>query len=195
MNIPIDLQHTTLYTDRLILRPWTWDDLDDLYAYASVDGVGQMAGWKPHRSREESREILAKFLAEGCIFAIEHAADRRVIGSFGIHSAPWEKLSPEENPYPHLRSCSIGYVLAKPYWGQGLMPEAVRRVLQYLFEEQTADLVFISHYDFNHRSRRVIEKCGFQFLYESEHHAKQLDRTFLTKHYAMNRASYFERTQ
>ena len=195
MYLTIDLKTTTLYTDRLILRPWTLDDLDDFYAYASVDGVGQMAGWMPHRSREESREILAKFLSDGNIFSIEHAADHRVIGSFGIHSAPWEKLPPEENPYPHLRSCSIGYVLAKPYWGQGLMPEAVRRVLRFLFEERAADLVFISHYDFNHRSRRVIEKCGFQFLYESAHYARQLDQTYQTKHYAMNRASYFERTQ
>ena len=52
MYLTIDLKTTTLYTDRLILRPWTLDDLDDFYAYASVDGVGQMAGWNPHRSRD-----------------------------------------------------------------------------------------------------------------------------------------------
>ena len=191
MYLTIDLKTTTLYTDRLILRPWTLDDLDDFYAYASVDGVGQMAGWNPHRSRDETRQILEKFIEHGNVLAIEHREDRRVIGSLGLHKPPFESLPPEQNPYPHLQTCEIGYVLAKPYWGQGLMPEAVRRVQKHLFEELSADLVFVSHYDFNVQSRRVIEKCGFRFLYESEHLAKQLGKTYLTRHYAIDRASYF----
>ena len=52
MNTEIDISNVTLHTDRMILRPWRQTDLDDLYAYASVDGVGQMAGWKPHESKE-----------------------------------------------------------------------------------------------------------------------------------------------
>ena len=84
MYLPIDLKTTTLFTDRLILRPWTWDDLDDFYAYASVDGVGQMAGWNPHKSVDETRQILTKFMEHGNVFAIEHREDRRVIGSLGF---------------------------------------------------------------------------------------------------------------
>ena len=72
MYLTIDLKTTTLETDRLILRPWKTDDLDDFYAYASVDGVGQMAGWNPHRSRDESRQILEKFMEHGDVLAIEH---------------------------------------------------------------------------------------------------------------------------
>ncbi len=195
MYLTIDLKHTTLETDRLILRPWTWDDLDDFYAYASVDGVGQMAGWNPHRSRDESRQILEKFMEHGDVLAIEHREDRRVIGSLGMHKPRFESLPPEQNPYPHLQICEIGYVLAKPYWGRGLMPEAVRRVQTYLFEELSADLIFVSHYDFNTQSRRVIEKCGFTFLYESEHLAKQLGKTYLTRHYAIDRKRYFDQTK
>ena len=191
MYLTIDLKTTTLYTDRLILRPWTWDDLDDFYAYASVDGVGQMAGWNPHKSVDETRQILIKFMEHGNVFAIEHREDRRVIGSLGLHKPRFESLPGGENPYADLRTCEIGYVLAKPYWGQGLMPEAVRRVQTYLFEELAADLVFVSHYDFNTQSRRVIEKCGFRFLYESEHFAKQIGKTFLTRRYCLDRASYF----
>ena len=51
----------TIETDRLLLRPLTPDDLDDFYAYASVPGVGEMAGWKHHESLEESKTIL-KFM-------------------------------------------------------------------------------------------------------------------------------------
>ena len=191
MYIPIDLKHTTLDTDRLILRPWTWDDLDDFHAYASVDGVGQMAGWNPHKTVGETRDILQKFIEHGNVFAIEHRGDRRVIGSLGLHKPRYETLPSEGNPYADQRICEIGYVLAKPYWGQGLMPEAVRRVLQYLFEELAADAVFVSHYDFNMQSRRVIEKCGFAFLCEEDHTAKQLGKTYPARRYILDKNRYF----
>ena len=58
MNPNIDISGVTLKTERLILRPWRNSDLDDFYAYASVDGVGQMAGWNPHGSKEDTRTIL-----------------------------------------------------------------------------------------------------------------------------------------
>ena len=52
MNIPFDITGITIRTGRLLLRPWQAEDLDDLYEYASVDGVGQMAGWKQLVSTE-----------------------------------------------------------------------------------------------------------------------------------------------
>ena len=52
----------TLETERLILRAWRADDLEDFYAYASEPGVGERAGWKHHESREESRRILESFI-------------------------------------------------------------------------------------------------------------------------------------
>ena len=48
MNKPIDISNVIIQTERLILRPWKEADLNDFYEYASVDGVGQMAGWVPH---------------------------------------------------------------------------------------------------------------------------------------------------
>ena len=54
MNVPIDISEVILTTERLTLRPWRLSDLDDFFEYASVDGVGQMAGWKPHENKEES---------------------------------------------------------------------------------------------------------------------------------------------
>mgnify|MGYP006999078885 FL=1 len=55
MNTPIDISNVTLKTNRMIIRPWRQPALDDFYEYASVDGVGQMAGWRPHRSEEKKR--------------------------------------------------------------------------------------------------------------------------------------------
>ena len=41
MNADIDISQVVIRTDRLILRPWQESDLQDLYEYAKVDGVGQ----------------------------------------------------------------------------------------------------------------------------------------------------------
>ena len=48
MLAPVDITGVRLETERLILRPWTWDDLEDFFEYASIEGLGQMAGWLPH---------------------------------------------------------------------------------------------------------------------------------------------------
>ena len=69
MNIPVAISDVVLKTEHLTLRPWREEGLTDFYEYASVDGVGQMAGWNPHRSIEESREILTHFIKGKRVFA------------------------------------------------------------------------------------------------------------------------------
>ena len=155
MNAAIDISKVTLTTERLILRPWRSSDLDDLYEYASVDGVGQMAGWKPHESREESLEILRRFIDGKRTFALE--CDGKAIGSLGIEQYN-EKRFPE---FDEKRCREIGYVLSKAYWGRGLMPEAVRKVIKYLFEEVKLDVILCGHFLSNRQSARAQEKCGF----------------------------------
>ena len=160
MNAPIDITGVILKTERLTLRPWREDDLADLYEYARVDGVGEMAGWPHHRDLDESRRILNLFMAEKKTFALEHRG--KVVGSLGIETC-------EEGRYPELgladrRGREIGYVLSKDYWGRGLMAEAVKAVIRWLLEDVRLDFITVGHYVRNDRSRRVIEKCGFQFV-------------------------------
>lgn len=158
MNASIDISNTLLTTSRLTLRPWRESDLHDFYEYARVDGVGQMAGWNPHRSMEESQAILNSFIRHKKTFALEY--EGKVIGSLGI-----EEYS-EEN-YPELSSRlgrEIGYVLSRDYWGKGLMPEAVQAVIHWLFESEHLDFIIVGHFDWNRQSRRVVEKCGFRYI-------------------------------
>lgn len=157
MNKQIDITGVVLKTGRLTLRPWAESDLHDFHEYASVDGVGQMAGWIPHRNIEETRQILSRFMEGKHVFALEHQG--KVIGSLGV-----EKY--RECNYPELdalQGCEIGYVLSKAYWGRGLMPEAVKAVIAWLFNEEKLDFVICGHFVRNRQSRRVIEKCGFQY--------------------------------
>ena len=156
MNVEIDITNVVLTTERLTLRPWLLSDLDDFYEYASVDGVGQMAGWKPHESRAASLEILRRFIDRKRTFALEYGG--KVIGSLGIERYDEEKF-PE---FADKRCCEIGYVLSKAYWGRGLMPEAVRAVIGHLFDEEKLDVIFCGHFLRNQQSARVQEKCGFR---------------------------------
>jgi len=158
MNKPIDITGVVLTTERLILRPWRESDLTDFYEYASVDGVGQMAGWNPHRNAEESRMILDSFIKHKKTFALEHKG--KVIGSLGIEEYSEENYRSLDT----LQGREIGYVLSKAYWGQGLMPEAVMAVIKWLFNEEKLDFIIVGHFDWNAQSRRVIEKCGFRYI-------------------------------
>jgi len=166
MNKPIDISNVIIQTERLILRPWKETDLNDLYEYASVDGVGQMAGWVPHKSAEESQVILSHFIEGKKTFALEH--NGKVIGSLGI-----EKYNEENNPeLAQQQGREIGYVLSRDYWGRGLMPEAVKAVIDWLFAEIGLDFIMIGHFDWNNQSRRVIEKCGFRYVKQTTYHTR-----------------------
>lgn len=144
----------TLESERLLLRNFTEQDADDLFHYASDPDVGPRAGWKPHENREESLEIIRMFMRDDNVWAIERKSDRRVIGSLGLHADKWRNL-------PECRM--FGYVLAQDCWGLGYMSEAVTRAMRYGFDELGLCLMSVSHYTFNDRSRRVIEKCGFVY--------------------------------
>lgn len=158
MNFPIDISSVVLHTNRLTLRPWRQNDLDDFYEYAHMDGVGQMAGWLPHQSKEETQKILSLFIQQKKTFALE--LEGKVIGSLGIECY-------DEEQYPEFDMYSgreIGYVIAKPFWGQGLATEAAQAVIDYLFHVQKLDFIIAGRFERNTRSARVIEKCGFHYI-------------------------------
>ena len=159
MNAYVDVTDIRIETERLILRAWTQSDLHDFYEYASVEGVGEKAGWNHHRSIEESQTILGFFIKNKKTFALELKENGKVIGSIGLEPRDEDAGLPFE-----LQGREIGYVLSMKYWGNGLMTEAVKAVINYCFTVLNFDYLTCGHFDHNDRSRRVVEKCGFTFL-------------------------------
>lgn len=145
-----------LDTERLILRPWKIDDLDDFYEYAKNPKIGPNAGWEPHRDKEVSLKVLKSFIeaTEDEVRAIVYKENGKIIGSIGIHN---------DRRRTGVNARMIGYVLSENYWGKGLMSEAVKEVIRYLFEEEKPDVISCYHYTFNTQSKRVIEKSGFKY--------------------------------
>lgn len=163
MNAFVDISQTILETERLLLRPWRQEDLQDFYDYASVDGVGQMAGWEPHKSLEMSQKILDLFINEKKTFALVDKQTGRVIGSLGLESAERAECGESPDILAQKQGREIGYVLRREDWGRGLMPEAVRRVIRHCFDDLHMDFLLCGHFNENRQSRRVIEKCGFSY--------------------------------
>ena len=159
----------TIFTDRLILRPWSLDDSSDLYEYAQSELVGPNAGWKPHKSEEESKEIINMFITNNDSYAIVLKEENKVIGGIGLHNRKPD-VSLED-----LEQREIGYVLNPKYWGNGYVPEAVRELLKYGFEKMNLDLIWCGHYDFNSKSKRVNEKCGFKYKFTIKENLERLD--------------------
>ncbi|MGL5979241.1 MAG: GNAT family N-acetyltransferase, partial [Erysipelotrichaceae bacterium] len=102
----VDISETYLESERLCLRAWKEDDLDDFYTYASIEGVGEMAGWKHHENKAETKKILRMFINDKNCFAIVLKATNTVIGSIGLHTS-WSELHAS---YQHLNCKEVGYV-------------------------------------------------------------------------------------
>ena len=159
MNADFKINGKIIRTERLILRAFLPSDLADFYEYASIKGVGEMAGWHHHESIEKSEEILNNFISEDKTFAICLKQSGKVIGSLGVEKYGMEEKLTEFNGY---KGREIGYVLSKDYWGKGIMPEAVTAVINYLFCDLNFDFLTCGYYDFNGQSKRVQQKCGFK---------------------------------
>ena len=146
-----------LQTERLVLRPLVPDDVEDVFAYCSDPDIGPDAGWAPHRTLEDSRFFVEEIASSPHVFGVfEWQGNRETgpcIGSIGLIADPQRR---------NVDCLMLGYALAKPAWGKGYMTEAAREVIRYGFEELGLSLVSCTHYAFNARSRRVIEKCGFE---------------------------------
>ena len=151
-----------LMTQRLILRRWNQKDAEDLYRYASDADVGPIAGWPPHKSIDESRAVIRDVLNGREAYAICLKEDGRAIGAIEL------KLNGHTDLTDRDDECEMGYWLGKPFWGRGIVPEAVTEMLRRAFEDIGMQKVWVGYYEGKSKSKRVQEKCRFRFQRKSE---------------------------
>ena len=162
-------------TKRLILRPWRESDAEELYKYAKSPDVGPIAGWPIHTSVENSKEIIKNVLSADGTFAVVLKETGLPVGSIGIMY--------NVNIPTAEGECEIGYWIGKPYWGQGLIPEATNELIRYCFEELNIHLIWCGYYDGNEKSKRCQEKCGFIFHHTEENKICPLMGDIRTEHF------------
>jgi len=168
-----------LQTKRLILRAWQESDAESLYRYAQNPKIGPIAGWQPHTDIENSLEIIKNVLSADETYAVVLKQTGEAVGSIGLMMSKSEIHSVEmaEN------EGEIGFWIGEPYWGQGLIPEAVNELLRHAFEELQLAAVWCGYYDGNEKSRRVQEKCGFVYHHTEYNKPVPLMNDFRTEHF------------
>ena len=151
-----------LHTERLILRPFEEKDAKSLYEYAKDPDIGPIAGWPPHKSVEETRQIIKNVLSEKESYAVCLKLDNIAIGAIEL------KLNGHTDMTKKDDECELGYWIGKPFWGQGLIPEAAKEIIRHGFENLSMKKIWCGYYDGNNKSKRVQEKCGFKYKYSNE---------------------------
>ena len=144
-------------TGRLILRPFRPEDAEDMYAnWASDPEVTRYLTWPVHGSVDVTRRLLNDWISrygDGGFFqwAVEWKETGSVIGSIGV-------VRLEEA----IGEAEIGYCLGRAFWGRGIMPEALRAVMDYLFDTAGVNRIMAGHDVKNPNSGRVMAKAGMK---------------------------------
>ena len=120
-----------------------------------------------------SLEIIRTVLSAPDTFAVCLKENGKLIGSIGFHR---NDLAEDDDEY------ELGYWIGKPFWGQGLIPEAAREMLRYAFEDLGMNRIWCGYYDGNEKSRRVQEKLGFVYQRKTEGIEVSLLREIRTGH-------------
>jgi 8-oxo-dGTP diphosphatase len=142
-----------LETRRLLLRAPRLEDVDAFTRLLGDEAVVHYTARIPHPfTLEDAREFLSRpSTGDEIVWVITARADGAVLGAIGL-----DALQVPEGP-------ALGYWLGRPFWGAGIMSEAVARVLRYAFEDMVAAKVRSNAHPDNLASRRVLKKSGFTF--------------------------------
>ena len=166
----------TLETERLILRKWTESDAESLFKYAKCPDVGPIAGWPPHKSVEESLDIIRNVFNGRECYAICEKRRNEAIGAIELmlngHTARTNRDD----------ECELGYWLGKPFWGRGYMAEAAREIIRHGFRDIGMNTIWCGYYEGNQKSKRVQEKVGFVYHHTNENPPVPLLNEVRTEH-------------
>jgi len=141
-----------LETKRLVLRAPRLEDAKCVAMLANDRRIAENTRRIPHPySRADAEDFISSVnVANGETAFLITLADGTIIGACGVAMT--------DGPAPE-----IGYWLGAPYWGQGLATEAARAVIDYAFADLGHEALQCSARVTNPASRRILEKCGFQW--------------------------------
>lgn len=135
------------------LRPFRPSDAESLVKYANNPRIARnMTNGFPHPYTLENAKAFIKMATSvepAHILAIE--VDGEVVGAGGIH--PQADIM--------CKNAELGYWLAEPFWGKGIMTEVVRQMVDYGFGNWDVNRIFARPFGSNTGSQRVLEKVGF----------------------------------
>jgi [ribosomal protein S5]-alanine N-acetyltransferase len=136
-----------------LLRPWNTEDLDSLVLFANNEKIAKfMTDLFPHPYTIEKGREFIEYASKGNpvnILAIE--VNGQAAGGIGIH--PQQDI--------HRKNAELGYWMAEPYWGKGIITKAVVQMVDYGFKNWDINRIFARPFGTNLASQKVLEKAGF----------------------------------
>lgn len=163
----------SIETLRLILRRFKPEDAEDMFNnWASDPEVCKFLLWGPHRDLDTTRKRIMNWvnnydMNHSYVWAIELKSKNMAIGSISVE---WANDS--------SRACEVGYCIGKAYWSRGIMTEALRAVMHYLFYEIGYEHIQAKHDVLNVASGRVMQKSGMHFIKYEYHVGVRRDGSF-----------------
>ena len=158
----------SIETDRLLIRPFTIDDLDDLHAIVDLDPKVQLA---EHSSSLREREEHLRYYIGGYRLnpgfgfrAVVLKETGRLIGRVGVSTylASFIALEAEQDDPFNALEAEIAWDLSSEHWGHGYATEAAGAMVKVAFEEmKLIRIVSVTDAD-NHRSISVMRKLGMR---------------------------------
>ena len=147
----------TIESERLILRKMKPSDSRDMYEYSRLPEVTRYLLWEPHTNPSQTLDYLEYLQTRYRVgdfydWAVVEKSRGKMIGTCGFTSLDFSNNAAE-----------VGYVLNPAFWGKGLAPEALMRVMRFGFMELNVHRIEAKYMVENARSRRVMEKCGMTF--------------------------------
>lgn len=160
-------------SERLLIRPVSMADLDDMFEYAKDEETGPRAGWPPHKTKEDSKKIIEMWLNPDYkerVFSIIYKADNKMIGTVGLQELNKVQKDSKNTYVKDLikqgkKLIEIGITLSKQYWGIGIATEVIKMVKPYIFIENNADIAIATHFEANIGSKRAQEKNDMKEVY------------------------------
>lgn len=165
-----------LTTERLILRPWEESDAPSLYEYAKDGRVGPIAGWPVHESEAQSLECIRTVFAHEEVYAVAKKEDNRAIGMVGL------LIGKDSNFVIADNEAEVAYWIGVPFWGQGLIPEAIKILMRHAYEDLQMQALWCGYFVENVRSFKVQAKCGFKYHHTEENKFNQFLGDYYTGH-------------
>lgn len=174
-------ENNNLESERLKLRQFSINDVEDVFLYAKDDDVTKYLTWESHTELSQTKKVVKEFyMNDEGIYAIELKDEHKCIGCIDL------RIDHENN------KGSFGYVLNKSYWGKGYMPEALNLILHFAFIKKNLNRIQSTHYVGNEASGRVMQKCGMNQEGKGLQEVKVKGIYYDVMHYAILRREWIK---
>ena len=174
------LKLNEIVTPRCVLRNITLVDVDDMFEYCSSENVTRYTKFSRHQSKEETKEAIKEIFIPN------------QLTKWGIVLRETDKLIGTIDFMTLTKDYAVlGYALSEKYWGQGIVPEAAKKLIQVGFEKLNVSVIYATHHKDNLNSGRVMQKIGMTKLGKDYYYNFKGKPFVETVKYAINRDEFY----